>query len=41
MGVALDIVVSIEVADDEIERRMSGRRVCPVCGATKKAFVRK
>ena len=34
MGVPLDAVISIEVADEEIERRMSGRRVCPVCGAT-------
>ena len=34
MGVHLDAVVSIEVADEVIERRMSGRRVCPQCSAT-------
>lgn len=29
-----DAVVSLEIADDEIIGRMSGRRVCPKCGAT-------
>ena len=34
MGVTLDRVVSIEVSDDKIVERMSGRRVCQKCGAT-------
>ena len=34
MGVGINCVVSIEVADDKIVERMSGRRVCPGCGAT-------
>ena len=34
MGVALDAVVSIEVADEVIVKRMSGRRVCAKCGAS-------
>ena len=34
MGVDIDLVVSIEVADEAIVKRMSGRRVCPVCGAS-------
>ena len=29
-----DAVVSLEISDDEIVERMSGRRVCPKCGAT-------
>ena len=29
-----DAVVSLEISDDEIVDRMSGRRVCPKCGAT-------
>ncbi len=33
-GVVFDAVVDIEVADAVIERRMSGRRSCPGCGAT-------
>ena len=33
LGVKIDIVLSIEVADDKIVERMSGRRVCP-CGAS-------
>ncbi len=33
MGVTIDKVVDIEVADDIITARMSGRRVCPKCGA--------
>ena len=34
MGVKIDVVLSIEVADEKIVKRMSGRRVCPVCGAS-------
>ncbi len=34
MGVGIDAVLSIEVDDEDIERRMSGRRSCPVCGTT-------
>lgn len=33
-GVKIDHVVDIEVADSEIEGRMTGRRVCPKCGAS-------
>ena len=33
MGVDINCVVSIEVADDKIVERMGGRRVCP-CGAS-------
>ena len=32
-GIEIDHVVSIEVGDAEITSRMSGRRVCPRCGA--------
>ena len=31
---SMDHAVDIEVADESIIRRMSGRRVCPRCGAT-------
>ena len=34
MGITLDSVVSIEVSDDTIVERMSGRRVCSNCGAS-------
>ena len=34
MGVTLDRVVSIEVPDEAIVERMSGRRVCAKCGAS-------
>ena len=34
MGVVIDKVVSIEVPDERIIARMSGRRVCNSCGAT-------
>ena len=34
MGVSLDVVLSLEVADEAIVRRMSGRRVCDKCGAS-------
>ena len=33
MGVKIDVVLSIEVADEKIVERMSGRRVCS-CGST-------
>ena len=33
-GVRFDCVLSIEVSDQEIQRRMSGRRACTACGAT-------
>ncbi len=34
MGVEITDVISIEVADEDIMERMSGRRVCKKCGAT-------
>lgn len=34
MGVEIDVVLNIEVADERIVTRMSGRRTCPGCGAT-------
>ena len=34
MGITIDKVLSIEVADETIVERMSGRRVCPKCGAS-------
>ena len=34
MGVKIDVVLNIEVSDDAIIRRMSGRRTCLKCGAT-------
>ena len=34
MGVVLDHVVSLEIDDAVIEGRMTGRRVCPKCGAS-------
>ena len=34
LGVKIDCVLSLEVADDAIVERMSGRRSCPGCGAT-------
>lgn len=34
MGVVIDRVISIEVDDERIIKRMSGRRSCPACGAT-------
>ena len=33
-GITVDAVVLIEISDDEILERMTGRRVCPKCGAT-------
>ncbi len=34
MGVGINCVVSLEVADEKIVERMSGRRVCAKCGAS-------
>ena len=34
MGVDIDLVISIEVSDEDIVKRMSGRRVCSGCGAS-------
>lgn len=34
MGIAIDKVISIEVPDEKIVTRMSGRRVCEKCGAS-------
>ena len=34
MGVQLDLVISLEVSDETIIERMSGRRVCDKCGAS-------
>ena len=33
-GVNFDAVVSIEISDEEIEQRRTGRRTCIKCGAT-------
>ena len=33
-GIKFDHVVSMEIADETIMERMSGRRVCPKCGAS-------
>ena len=33
-GIKFDHVVSMEIADETILERMSGRRVCPKCGAS-------
>ena len=34
MGVAIDMVIDIDVPDDMIAARMGGRRVCPTCGGS-------
>ena len=34
MGVKIDVVLNIEVSDEDIINRMSGRRTCPKCGGT-------
>ena len=34
MGIQIDRVIDIEVSDDKIVKRMSGRRVCEKCGAS-------
>ena len=33
-GITFDHVISLEISDEEIEERMSGRRFCVKCGAT-------
>ncbi len=33
-GISFDAAVSIEISDEAIMERMSGRRVCPACGAS-------
>ena len=32
-GIEIDVALSIEISDEEIEKRMGGRRTCPKCGA--------
>ena len=34
MGVVIDRVIDIEVPDEKIQARLSGRRVCESCGAS-------
>ena len=34
MGIIIDRVIDIEVADEVIAQRVSGRRVCPKCGSS-------
>jgi adenylate kinase len=34
MGIVIDKVISIDVPDETIAARLSGRRACPACGAT-------
>lgn len=34
MGTDVDVALSIEVDDEDILTRMTGRRVCPACGAS-------
>lgn len=34
MGVDIDLALNIDVKDEEIVRRLSGRRVCETCGAS-------
>jgi len=34
LGIDVDVLLSIDVDDDEILRRMTGRRICLSCGAT-------
>ena len=33
-GIEIDAVIAIEISEDEILRRMSGRRVCEACGSS-------
>jgi adenylate kinase len=33
LGIQIDVAISLEISDAEIEERMSGRRACPKCGA--------
>lgn len=34
MDIKMDLVIDIEVSDDDIVKRMSGRRLCEKCGAS-------
>ncbi len=34
MGIDIDVVLNLEVSDEKIVTRMSGRRTCPACGAS-------
>ncbi len=34
VGIEIDVALSLEITDEEIIERMSGRRVCKDCGAT-------
>ena len=34
MGIVIDKVIDIEVPDEKIMARLSGRRVCEACGAS-------
>jgi len=34
MGISIDVVLDLEVEDEKIVKRMSGRRVCLKCGAS-------
>jgi len=34
MGVVINKVIDLEVSDEDIERRLAGRRVCAKCGAS-------
>ena len=34
MGIKVDVALSLEVSDESIVERMSGRRVCDKCGAS-------
>ena len=34
VGIEIDVALSLEISDEEIIERMSGRRVCKDCGAT-------
>lgn len=33
LGVEIDVVLSLEISDDMVEKRLSGRRVCLNCGS--------
>lgn len=33
-GIGIDVVLSIELSDETIKERMTGRRTCPECGAS-------
>lgn len=34
LGIALDCVINFDLSDEEIIKRLAGRRVCPTCGKT-------